>query len=394
MSSLADHLNIPTPAYSTNPWRFLLQTYLRNALCPAPTSMGVPLRERPQDRNWKCVDYREAMLQSEAGSMIEPTLVDVRELDIWDFRTAVRKYIDETPDIFITEVVKPLMTIPCYDVTVATPEQIDFLSRVNDQNDFLLLIMTFILGPVTESCRMINNIPRGAPMAYTLQFIATRSPQEYPILDYDVLRIPTASHGLKGYLNIICIPPWKIGHEDLRAFAMPSKIPKKFRKFDRYQDVSEASMAKADDLWRVVSNVCEGPCFIVTNYLFWCFGRLESEVKMTNYDNYGKGKDKAVDDYAEGRATAVVSQPIELEMSVPNGIRLPMMTRPMGLGCTVPECLLFWIQMVRGAAPWLRSEPLPSDESDDMDDDDDMDDGDNMEDGDDDGGDEDYCNDG
>ncbi|KAF5368667.1 hypothetical protein D9757_010225 [Collybiopsis confluens] len=320
--------------YTVNPWRFLLQTYLRNALCPAPTSAGVHLRDREKEGNWRCFNLEEALNPSKDN-------------------------IDDTPDIFITEDDKPHMSIPCYGVNTVNPGQVDFLSRVNDHNQFMLLIMKFILGPIMECCRMINNIPRNAPMAHSLQFIATRGPDDPLLVDYDVLRIPSTSSG-SGPLNIICVPPWKLDYEDFRAFTLPSVVPEHQQKMNPlYRPTSAEATANANDLWRIVSSACSsvpsGPCFVVTNYMFWCFGRFEGHLFGTGNENAGKGKGKAkaVDLDMRGWTTAVVSPPIELEMSVPNAVRLPMLTSPMGLGCTVPECLLFWIQMARGVAPWM-----------------------------------------
>lgn len=81
------------------------------------------------------------------------------------------------------------MDIPCYGVTSLNPSQVDFLSRVNTQDEFMLLIMKFMLGPVTHCCRILNNIPRNAPMARSLEFIASRGPNDAPVVDFDILRI-------------------------------------------------------------------------------------------------------------------------------------------------------------------------------------------------------------
>lgn len=81
------------------------------------------------------------------------------------------------------------MDIPCYGVTSLNPSQVDFLSRVNTQDDFMLLIMKFMLGPVTHCCRILNNIPRNVPMAQSLEFIALRGPNDAPVVDFDILKI-------------------------------------------------------------------------------------------------------------------------------------------------------------------------------------------------------------
>ncbi|KAF9075387.1 hypothetical protein BDP27DRAFT_1415185 [Rhodocollybia butyracea] len=333
----------------TPPWRFLLQTYLRNALCPAPTSGGVPLRERPKERPWNFSISAEASGANDSVALTKSTSPTVVELDIWDFRTMVRKYVDGAPDCFITENDKPFMDMPCYDVNSLTEGHVNFLSRVNTQDEFMLLIMKFILGPVTECCRILNNISRNVPLAKSLEFIALRGPHSASVVDWDVLRIPATVHG-EGALSIICVPPWKLDFEDLRAFSMPTKIPENYS-HPRFMETSAEAISNANNLWQVVLDACApaGPCFVVTNYVFWCFGKFRTP-QGSSESVKGKGKAKDVD---EGWTTVTVSTPIELEMSVPNSVRLPMMTEPMGLGCTVPECLTFWIQMTRGAAAWL-----------------------------------------
>ncbi|KAH7878787.1 uncharacterized protein C8R40DRAFT_1086927 [Lentinula edodes] len=330
------------PRSYTEPWRFLIQTYLRNALCPVPSSRGVHLRDR----------LKEGFLVSHNGDRRFDCMqkgVKVLELDIWDFRTMVRRYIDDAPDCFITESDKPDMNIPCYGVNSLNMGQVNFLSRVDGQDEFLLLIMTFVLGPVTHCCRILNNIPRYVPMAQSLEFIASRGPDQKAAVEWDVLRIPATTYG-EGSLSIICVPPWKLDLKDLRAFTMPENIPQNVARHPRFQEISEAARNTAHDLWQVVLESCApaGPCFVVTNYAFWCFGRFEA-AKPRN----SKGKEREGND--EGWATATVSPPIELEMSIPNSVRLPMKTEPMGLGCTVTECLTFWIQMTRGAASWMQT---------------------------------------
>lgn len=72
------------PRSYTGPWRFLIQTYLRNALCPVPSSRGVHLRDR----------LKEGFLVSHNGDRRFDCMqkgVKVLELDIWDFRTMVRR---------------------------------------------------------------------------------------------------------------------------------------------------------------------------------------------------------------------------------------------------------------------------------------------------------------
>ncbi|KAJ3833962.1 hypothetical protein F5878DRAFT_631669 [Lentinula raphanica] len=324
------------------PWRFLLQTYLRNALCPAPSSLGGHLRDRPKDDSLSVSKIGRYCMNSALKG------VEVLELDIWDFRTMVRRYIDDAPDCFITETDKPVMSIPCYGVNNLDNGQINFLSRVDDQDAFLLLVMTFILGPVTHCCRILNNVPRLVPMAQSYEFIALRGPNQRPELDWDVLRIPATTFG-EGSLSIICVPPWKVDEEDLRAFTMPSTIPENLAHHPRFKDTSDAAKIMGQFLWHVAHEACAqaGPCFVVTNYMFWCFGKFQS---VTAPNDKGKGKE------VEGRSTAaIVSPPIELETSIPNSVRLPMRTEPMGLGCTVSECLTFWVQMTRGAASWVQA---------------------------------------
>lgn len=81
------------------------------------------------------------------------------------------------------------MNIPCYGVNSLNMGQVNFLSRVDGQDEFLLLIMTFVLGPVTHCCRILNNIPRYVPMAQSLEFIASRGPDQKAAVEWDVLRI-------------------------------------------------------------------------------------------------------------------------------------------------------------------------------------------------------------
>ncbi|KAJ3999502.1 hypothetical protein F5050DRAFT_929024 [Lentinula boryana] len=339
-SSSKKKLNQDSRSYN-EPWRFLLQTYLRNALCPAPSSVGFHLRERPKEHPLSVLKLGDNCLSSVLKG------IDVLELDIWDFRTMIRRYIDDAPDCFITETDKSVMKIPCYGVNSLDNGQINFLSRVNDQDAFLLLIMTFILGPVTHCCRILNNVPRQVPMAHSYEFIVLRGPNSKSEVDWDVLRIPATSFG-QGSLSIICVAPWKVDLEDLRAFTMPSNIPRDSAHHPRFKDTSDAARIMGQLLWHVVYEACApaGPCFVVTNYAFWCFGKFRTGQPKNN-----KGKGKEGED--KGWATATVSPPIELEMSLPNSVRLPMRTEPMGLGCTVAECLTFWIQMTRGAASWL-----------------------------------------
>ncbi|KAJ4470253.1 hypothetical protein J3R30DRAFT_3540169 [Lentinula aciculospora] len=359
----------------TEPQGFLLQTYLRNALCPAPSSSSsfgggdrvngggvqgnggahgggggggtVQLRDRVKEGSFYggCDGARWKDWKG----------VKVLELDIWDFRTMVRQYIDSSPDIFLTTSSHPFLHhLPCYGLSSLSPSQTSFLHRINSQDDFILLIITFVLSPITHCCRIMHNIPVHVPMAKGFEFIATRGPNQKPDGDWDVLRIPATMYG-EGSLSIICIPPWKVDLDDLRAFTMPDIIPPPLCNHPRFAPTSTSAQHTAYELWNTVLEVCKpaGPCFVVTNYLFWCFGRFEALESNANEENRkGKGKGKERERHSV-RPSATVSPPIELETSIPNSIRLPMRTEPMGLGCTIPECLLFWIQMTRGVAGWM-----------------------------------------
>lgn len=86
----------PRKLRQNEPWRYLLQTYLRNVLSPTCTSLGLPLSDRPKEGTWRtepeetasmCASVSEA---SESNALAIVSSPRVFDLDIWDFRTMVR----------------------------------------------------------------------------------------------------------------------------------------------------------------------------------------------------------------------------------------------------------------------------------------------------------------
>lgn len=82
------------PLRHDEPWRCLLQTYLRNVLSPACTSLGLPLGDRPKEGAWRTEpEETTSVCASEASESNALAIVSsprVFDLDIWDFRTMVR----------------------------------------------------------------------------------------------------------------------------------------------------------------------------------------------------------------------------------------------------------------------------------------------------------------
>ncbi|KAK0450369.1 uncharacterized protein EV420DRAFT_1563159 [Desarmillaria tabescens] len=191
---------------------------------------------------------------------------------------------------------------------------LDFLRNINSEDDMDRLLMDYVLATTSEVVRLFSHLPPMCPQAESLKFqnISVRHTAHH--CKWDI-------YSMNDQFFIIFIPPWFMGKEDLETLARRGKVAG--GALDALDPRAQLLDTISDKLWAVICDVCvgHGTEFVVTNYLYWSFGRFNAEKTM-------------------------LSLPIQAELDPLDGTVMgERLVNP-----SVIETLVYWIQVARGAA--------------------------------------------
>ncbi|KAK0217045.1 hypothetical protein IW262DRAFT_1395220 [Armillaria fumosa] len=200
---------------------------------------------------------------------------------------------------------------------------LDFLRNINSEDDMDRLLMDYVLPTISEIVRLFSHLPPLCPQAESLKFQNISARHTTHHCKWDI-------YSMNDQFFVIFIPPWFMGKEDLVKLADRGQVaPGALDALDPRAQVLDTI---SDKLWAVICDVCvgRGTEFVVTNYLYWSFGRF-------NPENYSE---------------AMLSMPIQAELDPLDGtIMGERLVNP-----SVIETLVYWIQVARGAAVLVEPE--------------------------------------
>ncbi|KAG7440551.1 uncharacterized protein BT62DRAFT_581217 [Guyanagaster necrorhizus] len=194
---------------------------------------------------------------------------------------------------------------------------LDFLHNINSEDDMDRLLTNYVLATTSEVVRLFSHLPPMCPQAESLKFQNISARHTVHHCKWDV-------YSMNDQFFIVFVPPWFMGKEDLEALACRGQVAG--GALDALDPRAQLLDTISDKLWALICDVCVGRCaeFVVTNYLYWSFGRFDSK----------------------GYSEAMLSLPIQAELDPLDGT--VMEEHP--VDPSVIEILVYWIQVARGAA--------------------------------------------
>ncbi|GLB41293.1 hypothetical protein LshimejAT787_0905080 [Lyophyllum shimeji] len=294
---------------STIAQRLSIGTYLSKALLPAFKAsdskqwLSVPICAKA----WP--EYTD--LQRQPG---ERCLRQVERTDTYKFVVLVQNYLQSSAanaymvnEAMVWEEESPRLRLPSKDLVLYDDTDIEFLSRIDNEELFVTVVQDYVLRTVSEALRIIEGQPLDSRMVAALQFrkYSHLCPAHHARWDILAMR-GTMSHPFPFFVFVV--PPWEFGIQDFTELTSAQQFLN--------NELGRPSSA-AHKLWAVIHDTCRrrGRFFVVTNYTRWAFGEFSPD-------------DSAV------FITAAFEAPI-LEFDGKD-------KATQALGCNVVEMLAFW----------------------------------------------------
>ncbi|KAF8066984.1 hypothetical protein FPV67DRAFT_1497399 [Lyophyllum atratum] len=255
------------PGYG-NPQRISIQTYLSKAFLPAfkrSNSKHLLSKQIVRAKEWP--EYAE--LKRQPGVR---RLRRIERAETYKFAALVQHYIETaaanayiTNEAMVAEEDSPRLRLPSKNLVLYDYADIEFLSRIDNEEHCVTIMRDYVLGTVSESLRIIAGFALDSPDAAALQFRKSSHLCLAHHARWDILAI----HGtmLNPFpLLVFFVQPWEFGNKDFEEFTA----------VQHFQGELDQPTTAANKLWAVIDDTCRnrGRFFVVTNYTRWAFGEL------------------------------------------------------------------------------------------------------------------------
>ncbi|KAF5351387.1 hypothetical protein D9758_008021 [Tetrapyrgos nigripes] len=357
------------------------KVYLHNCAFPEFTGFPVPVPSSLSGPGGKALSLLRFPLHLEPFANRAPwprflspndTLKQVHVCNRLDFAKMVLEYLSSLPTTFITTSTpgRDSLFLPCAGFLSYGTEEKEFLSRITDvpsSSDtsntnintntpssssatnvnsvtdetpcsYDTLIQTHILGTISQIVKIIDSIGEGAPAGRGLVFQRFTRTLPNAETKCGVFVLPPTLYD-QIPLAVIYTTPWNLNNGDFERVVYYDLNPNPIMKPEtrsrenekEKKDNERDNIARA--IWAIAHDTCynQGHFFILTNYTRWAFGR-----------------------FSEDWTSATISQSLEPKLfhlsqpssSVDSG-ELPGFDT-VSSGVSIPEALVFWVQLARG----------------------------------------------
>lgn len=260
--------------------RLSIGTYLSKTFLPAfKASKSKHLLSVQIGRAKEWPEYTVLQRQPEAR-----VLRRIERTETYKFVVLVQNYLRSSAanayivnEAMVTEEESPHLLLPSKDLVLYDDADIDFLSRINNEELFVTVMQDYVLRTVSEALRIIEGQAIDSTVAVALQF------RKYSHLclahhaRWDIFALRgTVTRPFPFFVFVV--PPWEFGIHD---FAELTAV----QQFQNNQLVRPSTAAHK--LWAVIHDTCRnrGRFFVVSNYTQWAFGELspnDSAVSITD----------------------------------------------------------------------------------------------------------------
>ncbi|KAF9458552.1 hypothetical protein BDZ94DRAFT_1313173 [Collybia nuda] len=255
------------------PKRCSLKNYLENTWLPAFKRPGIsrPLNQIQRAHPWP--KYPD--LQRDIGTR---RLVEVLRIDQWSFMLLAEDYMKHVSSTYIVneslveEEHSPRLRLPSRDMVTYEKSDLEFLSQIRNEDDFVTLVQDYILGTISEAIRLVEGFSLSHFLTDELKFLPSSHLCPAHHARWDILALPESDRFLVPFA-VIFVPPWEFGTQDFADFTSAQRF-----EHNALDTLDTSTNTTSDKLWAVVHDTCQGrgKHFAVTNYTRWAFGEFSS----------------------------------------------------------------------------------------------------------------------